>query len=62
VQQELTDLVVERQRCLLEADLQRSGEDGRVALAQLRSQRGPGAMAWLQCRLDAYRPSRRHRW
>jgi hypothetical protein len=51
VQQALTELVVERHWRLLEADLRSSGPCGRVALAQLFSQRGPGAMAWLQCPL-----------
>jgi hypothetical protein len=57
VQRVLTALVVERQWCGLAADLQSSGDVGRAALAQLHSQRGPGAMAWLQCppgRISAY--------
>ena len=49
VQRTLTALVIRRQRRMLESDLRGSGEDGQAALAQLRSQRGPGAMAWLSC-------------
>jgi hypothetical protein len=49
VQKVLTGLVMARQLRTLEIDLQRSGACGQVALAQLHSQRGPGALAWLSC-------------
>jgi hypothetical protein len=49
VQSALTNLVVLQQRRTLVRDLQRSGGNGQVALAQLHSQRGPGALSWLHC-------------
>ena len=42
----LTVALVDKQVEQLEQDLRRSGRPGKLALAQLRSQRGPGAMAW----------------
>jgi hypothetical protein len=49
VQRALTNLVVQQQWRTLERDLRGSAEEGQVVLAQLHSQRGPGALAWQHC-------------
>lgn len=47
VQSSLTSALVDAQLAGLEKDLRRSGDAGKLVQAQLRSQRGAGAMAWL---------------
>jgi hypothetical protein len=49
VQRELTSAIVAAQRRALDAALRSSGDAGRLARAQLHSQSGTGAWAWLDC-------------
>ena len=48
VQRRLTAVLVDTQIAQLNKDLQKSGRAGKLVMAQLRSQRGPGAMEWLR--------------
>ena len=57
VQQTLTDMLVESQLDCLDKDLRRSGAAGKLVRAQLRSQRGPGALAWLGAQPDRISPA-----
>jgi hypothetical protein len=56
VQKTLTDMLVEAQLDGLDKDLRCSGAAGKLVRAQLRSQRGPGAMAWLSAQPDRISP------
>jgi hypothetical protein len=59
VQRTLTDELVESQPELhcLDKDLRRSGAAGKLVRAQLRSQRRPGALAWLSAQPDRISPA-----
>ena len=53
VQRNLTAALVDMQLDQLYKDLGRSGRPGKLVMAQLRSQRGPGAMSWTRVRSRA---------